>query len=451
MDELREVAKFVSGCRFDDLPDSVRRRAALCVLDSVGAALGASDNALMEHVRATYMKLAGTGGTVNVWGKHQKAPLLTAIFLNAMVGHVLELDDVHTNSKTHIGTVVVPAAWCLAQYLGRNGKDFLEAVVCGYEVMARIGMGFGVSNHRNKGWHVTGTAGTFGAAAAAAKLLRLDEEQTLSALGMAGTQSCGLWAFLEDGATCKVLHPARAAASGTEAALLALSGMTGPAHILDAKDGGLFPAMSDKYDLSLVSKGLGEKYEILSMDNKPYPCCRSTHCAIDAALAVRNKYGIGKDDIDSIEVATYLVGYKQCGASDGSKHPKTPVEAKFSTPFTVASVFIFDEVSLKQFRPEAIGNTDVQELLRKVTVIPDERYTSVYPSHWGCELRVVCKDGRKIVEKVTDASGSVDNPLTSEQVVTKATALIRSAFPEDAPRIVGSMLSIADAETLPTF
>jgi len=449
MSELRKLSRFISELKIDDVPKEVQDVAKLCVLDSIGAALGAANHELIKNVANTYYGIAGESQVVSCWGQKRKAPLLTAIFLNAMMGHTLELDDVHTNSKTHIGTVVVPTAWALAEYLGRSGEEFLEAVICGYETMSRIGMGFGVSSHRNKGWHVTATAGTFGAAAAAAKLLKSDEEKTLSALGMAGTQSFGMWAFLADGASCKVLHPARAAVSGTEAALLAKSGMTGPEHILDAKDGGLFAAMSDQYDLSLVSKDLGRKYELMYMDNKPYPCCRSTHCTIDAAMAIKNEYGITMDDIKSVEVATYLVGYKQCGVSEGSINPVKPVDAKFSSPFTVACAFIFGEVTLNQFKQENIDNPEVRDLLKRVTVVPEDKFTSVYPNHWGCELRVTCKDGRILKKEMTDASGSVDNPLTKEQVKSKALALIKDTCKEDAFRIAETILAIGGAKTIP--
>jgi len=451
MSELRKLARYVAEMNLEDIPATVRDTATLCVLDSIGAALGAVNNRQIRQVADTYYRISGSGSEVSCWGQNRKAPLLTAIFLNAMMGHTLELDDVHTNSKTHIGTVVVPAAWTLAEYLGRSGRDFLEAVVCGYEVMARIGMGFGVSSHRNKGWHVTATAGTFGAAAAAAKLLRLNEEQTLSALGMAGTQSFGLWAFLGDGASCKVLHPARAAVSGTEAALLAQSGMTGPEHILDAADGGLFAAMSDQSDLSLVARNLGTRFELQYMDNKPYPCCRSTHCAIDAALAIKDAYGITAGDIQSAQVETYLVGYKQCGVSEGSLRPKKPIDAKFSTPYTVAAAFLHGEVSLKQFQQPTIDDPVIQELLSRITVAPVDRFTHVYPAHWGCALQVTCKDGRVLTHEVPDASGSVANPLNRDQVKAKARALIREAYPDQADAIAETILSIGILPAIPAI
>ena len=204
--------------------------------------MGAVRNPMLCGIRDVYLKNEGAGLiSASLWAHGGTASLRTAAFLNAMASHTLELDDVHTNSKTHIGTVVIPAAWAVAEALGRNGKELLEAVICGYEVMARIGMGFGVSSHRNRGWHVTGTAGTFGAAAACAKLYGFSTEQTLSAFGLAGMQSCTTWAFLTGSATDKVMHPARAAASGLESCLMVQGGMTGTSHILDAADGGLFP------------------------------------------------------------------------------------------------------------------------------------------------------------------------------------------------------------------
>ena len=449
MSELRELAKFLVGLRMSDVPEKVREAARLCVLDSVGAALGAADHPQVQRVSKAYLEMAGKEGTVTVWGQGKKAPISTAVFLNAMMGHTLELDDVHTNSKTHIGTVVVPAAWSLAEYLGRTGEEFLLAVLCGYETMSRIGMAFGVSSHRNKGWHVTATAGTFGAAAACGKLLGLDEEKMVSALGLAGSQSFGVWAFLGDGASCKVLNPARASADGFEAAVLAQAGMTGPEHVLTAKDGGILAAMSDQYDVSLVSKDLGTAWQILEMDNKPYPCCRSTHCAIDGTLALREKYGVTPEDVDHIQVDTYLVGNKQCGMSEGSLHPKNPVDAKFSTPFCVASALIYGQVSLAQFTQEYIERPAVQELLAKVKVVTEDRFTAVYPDHWGCHVTIFCKDGRVLEEEVTDASGSVSNPLTSQQVVQKATGLIRETQGEKAGAIAEAIRKAPDMEKLP--
>ena len=216
MNDLNTLARYSHQLQLSDIPEDVIIAAKYCILDSMGAAIGAADYEEIPQIVADVLVLSGTGDEhfATVWGHKVKTSVFQAILLNGIMGHALELDDVHTKSKTHIGAVVLPAAWSLAESLASSGHDLLEAVITGYEVMARVGRGFGVSSHRKKGWHVTGTAGTFGAAAASAKLLKLNEHQTIHAFGMAGTQSSGLWAFLENGATSKKLHPARAAVNG---------------------------------------------------------------------------------------------------------------------------------------------------------------------------------------------------------------------------------------------
>lgn len=450
MQELKELSGFIANFHLDSADSRVLSAASQCALDSIGTALGAYRNSLFSSVRDTYLSYAGTGSeAVSLWGSPVRTSLRPAVFLNAMMGHVLELDDVHTKSKTHIGTVVIPAAWGLTEYLNLTGKHFLEAVICGYEAMARIGMGFGVSSHRNKGWHVTGTAGTFGAAAACAKLLNFNEEQILSAFGLAGTQSCSTWAFLSDSATNKILHPARAAVSGLDSCILTLGGMKGSSHILDAQDGGIFPMMSDAFDYSLVSRSLGQTYEILHMDRKPYPCCRSTHCAIDAALQIREKNHLLFEDIKSIMIKTYSVGYKQCGSAESSRHPRTVTDAKFSTPYTVACALRKGRVGLEDFLPASVSDPEIQSFLEKVSVVPEERFTAVYPEHWGCEMTLLTTDGRTCCETVLDASGSVSSPLTYPQLLNKVSSCCRDYPAAWLDNTISSITNILSQKTLP--
>lgn len=448
MSELEILSEFIVGLKYDEITLQVVETAKLCVLDSFSASVGASKDSLILDILDQYKSLYTSGNDVDIWGANVKFPLVQAAFLNALMGHRLELDDVHTKSKTHIGTIVVPTALCISQQLKLSGKEFLEAVICGYETMSRIGMALGVSSHRNKGWHVTSTAGTFGAAAAAAKLFKLDKEQTINALGMAGTQSFGLWAFLEDSASSKILHPARAASSGIEAVMLAKAGMTGPKSILDAKDGGLLQAMSDEYDISKVVKDLGKVYEIQNVDNKPYPCCRSTHCTIDAAIYLSNKYHIDVKEIDKIEVETYLVGYKQCGLTEGSLNPKTPTEAKFSSPYNIALGLLNGNVVLDDFKEENIKNREVQSLLKKVSVSANDYFTENYPEHWGCKMKISLLDGQELEVEVKDALGSVYNPLTKEQISKKASPLLEVSYGETSIDLIQTMLKIEEIEDL---
>ncbi len=440
MDEFKKVSEFICGLTLEDVPARVVEAAKLCVLDCLGAGIGAAFYEEIPTVVENVLKYScfDPEYPVAVWGHRKNTALKDGVFLNAMMAHALELDDVHPMSKTHIGTVVVPAAFGVSQARRATGKRFLEAVIAGYEVMARVGMGFGVKSHRLRGWHVTGTAGTFGAAAACAKLFGLSEGQTSDALGMAGTQSSGLWAFLQSGASCKKLHPARAAQNGVTAALMALSGMTGPRNVLTAPDGGLYPATSDEYDVTKLDERLGERYELLYMDKKPYPCCRSTHCAIDAALELTEKQGLCKDEIRKIDIHTYEIGVIQCGSE---KYPLKPVEAKFSTPFAVASAIACGRVGTREFEPERIADPALKKLFQKISVFSSDDFTKRYPEMWGCRMDVAMEDGRVFSKTVDDASGSVHRPMSEIQVRDKFKTLTVPVIGEEASESVAALVS----------
>ncbi len=451
MSAFRDLAAYSQSLRLEGIPEKVISAARYCILDSMGSAIGAADYEEIPEIVRQVLKYSGEGADncSSIWAHNKKSSVFQAILLNGIMGHALELDDVHTQSKTHIGAVVLPAAWSLAESIRAHGEELLESVIAGYEVMARIGKGFGVSSHRQKGWHVTGTAGTFGAAAACAKLMKLTEEQTINALGMAGTQSSGLWAFLEDGASCKKLHPARAAVNGFVAALMAQAGMTGPEHILDAKDGGLYRATSDCSDITEVSKDLGTKYELLEMDKKPYPCCRSTHCAIDAMLQVCRKNDVSTDIVESILLKTYDIGVKQCGSPH---YPTTSTEAKFSTSYVVASALVNGKVTLKQFAEESINDDNLKKIAARIRVEESEKFTNRYPDHWGCSIEVTLSDGTVFGHEVKDASGSVYNPLTNGQSEIKFMELCSAQWGDaKSKNLMDRILNIEQMQCVPSL
>lgn len=433
------------------------------MLDLVSVAVGAVHDPLVEQAREALSSLFGSeNGKAKIWGENGNYPPVPAAMINAMHAHTLELDDVHTASKTHGSASLIPAAWACAQALGKSGKEFLLAVVCGYETVNRVGMAFGVSSHRNRGWHATATCGVFGCAAACAKLLNLDTDQIVSALGMAGTQSSGVWAFLGDGSNCKVLHTARAAADGMEAAFLAKAGMTGPEHIFEAKDGGLLTAMSDGGDLKKLSAGLGTVYEILNMDMKPYPCCRSAHGVIDAAFEIRKELLKKADlertslekqiaDIRQVQIETYLVGYKQCAVSEGCLNPKTTLDAKFSTPYAAAAALLYGKISMKEFELEVVEGTEIQRLLHKVHVEPSDEFTKQYPKHWGCRMKVLQQDGTGYEKEIRDPSGSIARPLTTKQAMKKAEEFLHESYPGEEQVKIREILNLEEKETLPNM
>lgn len=450
MTKLRQLARFASQFRLEQAPEPVIEAAKSCVLDSVGAALGAVRSEEIPAVCRELQAWAGGGERMQarVWGQGFTIDVFQALLINGMMGHALELDDVHTGSKSHIGAVVATTAWTLADAQQKDGKEFLEAVIVGYEIMARVGMAMDVVSNRKRGWHATGVIGTFGAAAAAGRLLGLDEDQMVSALGMAGTQSSGLWAFLAEGATCKKLHPARAAVNGLTAAVLAKAGMTGPEHILDAEDGGLYRAVSDSWDMGRLTEGLGSSFEILQIDKKPYPCCRTTHHAIDAALALRKELKPGElKAVEKIQVDTYEVGVLQCGFT---QYPESPVEAKFSIPYTVAAALVSGKVTQKEFTEGALEDGSARELAGKVSVVSDPLFSARYPGRWGCRMTVRFPGGRELVKQIDDMSGSIRCPLTEQQERTKFEDLAKEAMPAEAvERLIQQIMGIEAARRLP--
>jgi len=439
------LGAFVKALHYEDVPKAVIEKAKESILDTLGVAIAGSRfeevpsvvEEILKHDRACES---------TVWGFGRRASVFNAALLNGVMGHALELDDVHKESKVHPGVVVVPAALSVAEALNCSGKELLEAVIAGYEVMIRIGMGIGVSSHRLKGWHVTGTAGTFGAASASAKLLKLDESGIVSALGLAGTQSSGLWAFTADGATCKKLHPGHAAYAGVLSAFLSKAGMRGSSRILDAEDGGLYPATSDEYDISLVTKGLGESFEILKVDRKPYACCRSMHPPIDAVIRLKREHGLEPEDVEAINIRTYKVALKQCAFT---KRPINVAEAKFSMAYGVAVALCDGKALVEQFAPERIRDPKVLALAARVNIEEDEEFTSRYPSEWGCEVRILTKSGKEYGLRVYAAKGdSASNPMTPEEIKHKFIDLVRPVLGDKTESLYDLITEVEGVKSL---
>lgn len=447
--ETEILARFVHDFSLDRLDEETMRLVRYCILDTIGSALGAAGSKEIRSILKTWRQWNGLGENqrgASAWGQNCKTSILTAVLVNGLMSHELELDDVHTASKSHVGAVVIPAAWAVAEAIGATGRELTEAVVVGYEVMGRVGMGMDVASNRKRGWHTTGIIGTFGAAAAAARLLRLTVPQTVSTLGMAGTQSSGLWAFLAEGSTCKKLHPARAAVNGVCAALLAQSGMTGPAHILDAADGGLYQAVSNSFDLRRVTDGLGQNLVITKMDKKPYPCCRTTHHAIDAALRLHDRNLFRPEDIAGVLVETYDVGVLQCGFE---KYPESPVEAKFSIAFTCAAAFVYGRVTIGEFCREVLENPQVKRIAKATKVVGSDLFTQRYPKRWGSRMTVTTTDGQQYVCQVDDMSGSVAVPLSEKQEQNKFRSLAEPLLGQGAQTLMEQLLRIDSLPTLP--
>ncbi|MGK0298154.1 MAG: 2-methylcitrate dehydratase PrpD [Gammaproteobacteria bacterium] len=340
-------------------------------------------------------------------------------FLGGALIHTLEMDDLHKQSVTHPGCVVVPAAIAVAAREGLSGKQLLVAILQGYEAMCRIGNAVGRSHY--KIWHSTATCGPFGSAMAAGNLLGLSPEQQVWALGNAGTQSSGLWEFMNSGGMSKHLHAGKAAEAGILAADLAKLGFTGPTKILEGEQGMFQASCTDANPSELVTSPHAA-WQLSQTSIKPWPCCRHTHPAIDAALEISSKINA---KIQKVMIRTYQAAIDVCDRPN----PDNEYEAKFSLQHCVAVALNTSKVGFDSFTNSAQDDT---AKIRNVIQIEFNPIIDVaYPGAWGSEVEVVTEDGQLFNVTRLHCKGDPERPLDSNEMIKKARTLLKYAGIEE--------------------
>lgn len=379
---------------------AARAHAVRVLVDTLGCLAGARDTPEARIVRATSGADTGPEARAFVWGA---------------LAHTLELDDLHRASVTHPACVVIPAALVIARGAAQPSRDAtLDAIVRGYEVMARIGEAVGAAHYRI--FHNTATCGPFGAAAAGAALLGLDEERTVWALGNAGTVAGGLWQFNVEATATKPLHAGHAARTGVTAARLAAAGLSGPAHILEGAKGFFAGFCGDARPEALVAPSPGWKVTETSI--KPWGSCRHTHPAIDAALRLAPR-------LASAAVAEVVVrGYRTIGELCDAPAPASSARARFSVQHCVAVALARGAVELGAFEPGAILEPAIAGLRARVRFEVAPRFDAAYPGRWGSEVAVRLADGRELRAEALAPRGDPEAPLGDDELDAKARALI---------------------------
>jgi 2-methylcitrate dehydratase PrpD len=341
---------------------------------------------------------------------------------------------------------VIPAALTVGESLAASGREVLTAMAAGYETMIRVSLATGPNASRLRGWHLTGTTGTFGAAAAAGRLLGLSADEMASALGLAGTQSAGLWAFLADGAMSKRFHAGRASQSGVMAAFLAKDGFQGPTQILEAADGGFCRATSDQVDLSQITEKLGVMFHAGDVNIKPYACCASSHSAVDAVLEIKRRHAFSAAEVEKIRVKTAGSVVMQCGfeyQASGS------VQAQMSLQYIVAVTLLEGAALLEQFAEEKIADPRVLDLARRVEIVADPEIDRLYPKRYANRVEIILKDGRRFETRVDDAKGSIARPLSLPEVAVKfRTLAARQLSPQEADQVIETVANLEQLEDI---
>ncbi|MBW1993606.1 MAG: MmgE/PrpD family protein, partial [Deltaproteobacteria bacterium] len=319
-------------------------------------------------------------------------------------------------TKLHPGSVVIPAALAIGEKEHIDGISLITAVVSGYETMTHVSRGANPAASRLRGWHLTGTCGTFGAAAAAGKIWQFDAQTMACALGMAGTQSAGLWAFTADGSHSKRFHPGRSSQSGIIAASLAQRGYRGPTKILEAEDGGFYKATSNGFSFSRIFEGLGERFDTQNVAIKPYPACGSLHSSIDAVLSLRKEYRIDTEKVKKINVYNSEVVNVQCGFDYS---PMGPLQGQMSLKYCVARALMDGMLSALQFKDEKLSEPAVVDLAGRVNFIKHDEIDRIYPRKFPSIVEIIMDDGKTYKLRVDFPKGSKQNPMTWKEVEVK--------------------------------
>lgn len=373
-----------------------------------------------------------------------------AALANGVSSHVLELDDVHRGATLHAAAPIIPAALAAAEREHADGKAFLLAVALGYEAALRIGEAVNPSHYRF--WHPTGTAATFGAAAAAGSILKLNATQMTDALGSAGTQAAGLWEFNSDGTMSKPLHPAKAAFNGLLSADLAREGFTGASRILEG-DRGFFRAMSESHDPTRLTDGLGKQWKILENCYKLHACCGHTHTAIDMAIEIRNQSGRSSSEIENVEVETYGPGL----AIVKEPNPSTAFKARFSLAYTIAAALTEGRCGLEQFddsrfSADGVHAPVIAALLPKIRIEAADDLTQRYPASWPVRIKVKYRDGQIDQREADFPRGNPENPVSTHELEAKFHSVVGlrlgEAIAHRALDAVRSVQSCTDMATL---
>lgn len=422
--QTRRLAGYVTGLRYKDLPDEVVELAKICVLDALGSAcLGATMR--WGEIAIDYVEAIGAKAESTVIGARTKVDAGNAALANGTMGHAFETDDVLICALHHPGIVVVPAALAMAEREDSSGREFIAAVVAGYEVMNRVGKAIGTESHVMRGFFPTSTNGTFGAAAAAGKLLHLSEARMTDALGIAGSQSGGLFEGIKEGVMTKRFGAGRAAQSGVMAAELAKLGFTGSATVLEGAWGYL-KAFSDKTDPARLTEKLGKTFNIMETTFKPYPCCKGLHAAIDGVLHLKREH-----DIDPAQVAEVIVGaYEKLVRMHDIYEPATAMAAQFSIPYVVATSLMRGVPDVAAFSDKSIRDKKVLALARKVRLVVDREVARHFPAHEPSRVTIKLKNGRSYSKTVICSKGTPENPMSKKEIEEKFSAFASMVIPE---------------------
>ncbi len=440
-----ELAKRVTALHYEDLPPEAIHWAKVGILDTVGVTLAGSS----DPSATLLADVLSSAGPSLVLGSGKRTSALDAALINGTASHALDFDDCNNTLGGHPSAPILPALFALADEIGASGRDFITAYVAGFETECKISLGVNLYQY-TRGWHPSTTIGVFGAAAACARLLRLDDERTATALAIAASLASGIKSNF--GTYVKPLHIGHCARNGLFAALLARNDYTASPVAFEHKQG-YFEVYNGagNYDAGKILPAWGQPFDIVKpgIAIKQYPCCGSTHPAIDAMLDLVRSNDLKPDAVERIQSWTHKRRLEHTNRPD----PQSTKDAKFSVQYCLARAVIDRKVAIEHFEGNAYRDEDVQRVMALVQAAPYSTEQFPEDNHFGAEVKVTLRGGTVLGSKVDQAAGRTSaNPLPQERLQDKFENCANRAIPAAATMAVLSSIrnleNIADVRVV---
>jgi len=451
MDAAYLFAKNFVNTKYENLPPEVVEATKKEILDLLAVAVGGADQPGATHVCALVKEWGGKEES-SIIGSKQKVPAPNAAQVNATMAHALDFDDVHEAAVMHPGVASIPVAMAVGEAEGNlSGKELITSTALGVDMMCRLALATTPGKSPvDLGWHLTSLFGYMGSAAIAARIMRLDEEKIVNAIGIGYHQCAGNGQCVKDGALSKRLGPGFAVRGGITAALMAKAGVTGAKNSFEGEWGLYRQYVHGDYSREILTADLGKRFEGVNVAIKPYPCCRGIHPAIDAALALSIDENINSRDIQEIILSvTESHMSLLCQPEDAKRSPRSPVDAQFSILWGVATALVGGRVGLDDFTESAIRNPDVLDLTGKMRVEVDN--TLHKPGPEPTRVKIITKGGKSFVKVVENPLGSLERPMSFEDCAGKFRDCAKSlgAGPaETVIQLVGQLERLEDSRQI---
>lgn len=407
------LAKYLVASRAEDLPREVVHEAQRALLNWLGCAIGASHHETVDNAVAALQPFFGPP-QAQLLGRRERVDAPRAALINGISSHVLDFDDTHARA-VHVSAPVWPALLAFAEWKGATGMELIHAFVLGVETEVRVGLSV-FPEHYTQGYHITGTAGVFGAAAAVGKLLKLNEQQMTWAIGIAATQSAGLREMF--GSMCKSFHPGSAAHNGFAAALMAQQNFTSAPAGIEGKTG-FARVMSSKFDPAVITEGLGKSYELSRNMYKPFACGLVVHAAIDGCLQLKRELGLRGDEIKHLALTVNPIVLELTN----NKKPVDGLQGKFSVYHACAAAIVHGAALEAQFADAVVRDPKVIAVRDKIDATADANIRKL-----EARVRLTLNDGRVVDKHVVHALGSTERPMSDADLEDKFRGLVEGVI-----------------------